>query len=132
MVRRTFVYLDKKMVVQLYTSLVRPILEYGNVIWSPHLQSHIKQLEKVQHRATKLLSCLADMPYEQRLEELKLPSLAYRRMRGDVIEMFKYCQGEYSVHKKPLKGLIYKNLQNVAEGGMAPRPMIPTAVICCP
>ena len=29
-----------------------------------------------------------------------------------------------------LKGLIYKNLQNTAEGGMAPRPMIPTAVIC--
>ncbi len=28
-----------------------------------------------------------------------------------------------------LKGLIYKNLQNAAEGGMAPRPMIPTAVI---
>ncbi len=27
-----------------------------------------------------------------------------------------------------LKGLIYKNLQNAAEGGMAPRPMIPTAV----
>ena len=39
MIRRTFVYLDKKMLVQLYTSLVRPILEYGNVIWSPHLQS---------------------------------------------------------------------------------------------
>ena len=30
-----------------------------------------------------------------------------------------------------LKGLFYKNLQNTAEGGMAPRPMIPTAVICC-
>ncbi len=31
-----------------------------------------------------------------------------------------------------LKGLIYKNLQNAAKGGMAPRPMIPTWVICCP
>ncbi len=29
-----------------------------------------------------------------------------------------------------LKGLIYKNLQNAAEGGMAPTRMIPTAVIC--
>ncbi len=28
-----------------------------------------------------------------------------------------------------LKGLIYKNLQNAAEGCMAPRPMVPTAVI---
>ncbi len=101
MIRRTFVYLDKKMLVQLYTSLIRPILEYGNVIWSPHLQSHIKQLEAVQHRATKMLSSLANLPYTQRLRELNLPSLAYRRMRGDAIEMYKYCQGEYSVHKKP-------------------------------
>ena len=31
-----------------------------------------------------------------------------------------------------LKGLIYKNLQNPAEGGTAPRPMIHTVVICCP
>ena len=36
---RTFVYIDEKILLQLYTSLVRPILEYGNVIWSPHLQS---------------------------------------------------------------------------------------------
>ncbi len=36
------------------------------------------------------------------------------------------------IPQKPLhlKGLIHKNLQNAAEGGMAPRPMIPTAVIC--
>ncbi len=33
-------------------------------------------------------------------------------------------------HWPCLKGLIYKNLQNTAEGGMAPRPMIPTVVIC--
>ena len=80
MIRRTFVYMDKKMLVQLYTSLVRPILEYGNVIWSPHLQSHINQLEGVQHRATKLLSTLSRLPYEERLKELNLPSLSYRRM----------------------------------------------------
>ncbi len=60
MIRRTFVYLDKKMLVQLYTSLVRPIIEYGNVIlWSPHLQYHVNQLEGVQHRATRMLSSLA-------------------------------------------------------------------------
>ncbi len=30
-----------------------------------------------------------------------------------------------------LKGLIHKNLQKAAEGGMAPRPMVPTMVMCC-
>ncbi len=47
----------------------------------------------------------------------------------------KVMKGEVkaSVHSTNglLKGLIYKNLQNPAEGGTAPRPMIPTAVICC-
>ncbi len=41
----------------------------------------------------------------------------------------KGCAGGLKVS---LKGLIYKNLQNVAKGGMTPRPMIPTMDICCP
>ena len=32
---------------------------------------------------------------------------------------------------RALKGLIYKNLQNTAEGG-GYRPIVPIAVICCP
>ena len=52
MIKRTFVYLDKDLLTPLYTSLVRPLLEYGNVVWSPSLQLHIKALESVQHRAT--------------------------------------------------------------------------------
>ncbi len=109
MIRRTFVYLDKKMLVQLYTSLVRPVLEYGNVIWSPHQQSHIKLIEGVQHRATKMLASLANLPYPERLKQLNLPSLAYRRMRGDAIEMFKYCHGKYSVYKRPFA--LYSEVQ---------------------
>ncbi len=31
-----------------------------------------------------------------------------------------------------LKGIIFKNLQMVAKGGMAPRPMVPTMTICGP
>ena len=101
MIRRTFTHMDKNMLVQLYSSLVRPILEYGNVIWSPHLQSHINQLEGVQHRATKMLSTISHLAYPDRLKELDLPSLSFRRMRGDAIEMYKYCHNKYNVDKKP-------------------------------
>jgi len=31
------------------------ILEYANSVWNPHRQGQIKDLEKVQMRATKLL-----------------------------------------------------------------------------
>ena len=62
--------------------MVRPHLEYGNVIWVPYYKTDIKKLEAVQRRATKLITSLKDKAYGERLKELKLPSLVYRRKRG--------------------------------------------------
>ncbi len=103
LIKRTFVNLDRTMLVQLYTGMVRPLLEYGNVVWSPHLQKHIKALEAVQHRATRLIPGLATLSYEDRLSLLQLPSLSYRRLRGDMIEFYKYCHKEYDVQQMPFK-----------------------------
>ena len=36
-----------------------------------------------------------DLSYHQRLEKLKLPSLEYRRVRGDLIEVYKITHGIY-------------------------------------
>jgi hypothetical protein len=38
---------------------------------------------------------LADLTYEDRLKRLKLPTLRYRRSRGDVIEGYKISSGKY-------------------------------------
>ena len=112
MIKRSFTHLDRQMVVQLYTALVRPTLEYANVIWSPYLQKHIKAIEGVQHRATRLVPGMAELDYETRLERLKLPSLSFRRMRGDMIEMFKYCHGYYQVKKMPFN--LYRDINAAA------------------
>ena len=101
LIRRTYLHLDAETLKTLYISLVRPKLEYGNVVWSPRLQSHIDELERVQRRATKLVPSLKDKSYEERLQALKLPSLAYRRMRGDVIETYKYTHRKYNVDSLP-------------------------------
>ena len=61
----------------LYTTLVRPILDYVSTIWNPSLMSDI--LEKVQRRATKLISSLENLSYDQRLQQLNLPTLLYHR-----------------------------------------------------
>jgi hypothetical protein len=37
LIKRTFTYLDLELMKQMYTSLVRPRLEYGNIIWHPYL-----------------------------------------------------------------------------------------------
>ena len=50
-------------------------------------------MEKVQHRATKIVSGFRNLKYEERLERLNLFSLQYRRMRGDMIETYKIISG---------------------------------------
>lgn len=75
--------------MRLYTALVRPHVEFANVVWYPYLRKDIESIERVQMRATKLVPNLKELPYETRLKELKLPSLSHRRLRGDVIQTFK-------------------------------------------
>lgn len=95
LIRRTFITLDEKMFKPLYTTLVRPHLEYANQVWNPHLMKDIKAIENVQRRATRLLPGMAGLSYEERLRKLDLPSLSYRRSRGDMIETFKILSGRY-------------------------------------
>ena len=38
---------------------------------------------------------MKDIPYQERLERFKLPTLAYRRTCGDMIEVCKLLQGKY-------------------------------------
>ena len=52
-IRRTMVYLNRHNFSLLYTSLVGPHLEYGNIVWSPFLKSNITLTEDVQRRATR-------------------------------------------------------------------------------
>ena len=90
LIRRTFSYLDGPLFKKLFTTFVQPHLEYGQVIWTPHLKKYITILENVQLRATKLVVGFHHMSYSKRLKKLNLPSLVYRRARGDMIEIFKH------------------------------------------
>jgi len=55
---------------------------YANSVWNPHRQGLIKDLEKVQMRATKLVLTVKHIMYKKRLRRLKLPTLKYRRIYG--------------------------------------------------
>jgi len=52
-------------------------------------------MEKVQKRATKLVHECKHLPYTDRLKYLKLPTLKYRRHRGDMTETYKIIHGLY-------------------------------------
>ena len=88
-VKRAFTFLDKETFLKLYKAFVRPHVEYANVIWSPYLKRQSIAIEKIQRRATKILSECRDMTYGDRLRFLRLHSLKGRRIRGDLIQTFK-------------------------------------------
>ena len=70
-------------------------LDYASSVYSPYKLKHVDQPEAVQRRATKQLPGMKDKPYPDRLKELKLPILSYRRLRGDMIEVHKIINGIY-------------------------------------
>ena len=76
----------------LFKALVRPILEYGNAVWSPHKRKHIDLLEGVQRSFTKRIFGMRDLDYTQRLERLGLPSLEFRRVRGILLRHTSCCR----------------------------------------
>ena len=52
------------------------------------------KMPEIQRRATKQLPGMKDIPYQERLERLKLPTHAYRRTRGVMVEVYKLLQGK--------------------------------------
>ena len=79
----------------LYKALVRSHFDYAMAVWSPHLVKYINAIEGIQRRATKMIPTLKNLAYPERLKKLKLPTLAYRTARGDMIEVYKIVNGRY-------------------------------------
>ena len=89
-IRRCFSFLDIETFMKLYSAFVRPHLEYAQEIWSPYLRKYINMIENVQIRATKLIDGFGKLSYQERLKRLNLPTLSYRRLRGDMIQTYKH------------------------------------------
>lgn len=92
---RNFSYRSKNVLVPLFKALVRPILEYANTVWDSSYRNQINYLESVQRSYTRHILEVKKLPYEERLKKLGLPSLEYRRFRGDLIELYKIAQQKY-------------------------------------
>jgi len=98
LIKRNFIYLTEEAFVRLYKSLVRCHLEFANSVWNTYRQALINDLEKVQMRATKLVLTVKHSKYKERLIQLQLPTLRYRRTRGDMIEVYKILTNKYDTN----------------------------------
>ena len=85
--KRSFKHMSVKTWTTLYKSFVRSHLEYRVCVWHPNKKYLIDELERVQRRATKMLKQCKNLSYENRLKMLNLPTLTYRRFRGDMIDI---------------------------------------------
>ena len=53
------------------------------------MAKHIELIEGSSTQGTKMIPDLKHLSYPERLKKLKLPTMAYRRASGDMIEFLK-------------------------------------------
>jgi len=79
----------------LYSALRRSQLKYCVQVHDPQHRKDMDLLEWVQRRATKMITGMEHLSYEERLRELWFFSLEMRRLQGDVIAAFQCIKGAY-------------------------------------
>lgn len=75
--------------LQLYKAFIRPILEFSSIIWNPYTARNINKIERVQKRMCKMISSISQMTYRNQLRKLNILSLKARRLRFQLISVFK-------------------------------------------
>jgi len=109
--KRNFRHLIIPIFVLLYKTMVRSYLDYCCSVWAPYKKGDIAALEKVQKRATKILTSLTHISYPDRLKVCKLTTLHYRQVKGDMIKAYKIVSGKYdsAATLGMLKPFIFRN-----------------------
>jgi len=111
LIKHSFKYLTILTFIQLYISMVRSHLDYCSSLWAPW---RYRSPGKGPEKATKILPGLKNLPYSERLKIFcKIPTLHYRRIRGDMIETYKIVSGKYQPDVAPT---LYKSSVHVTSG----------------
>ena len=99
-VSRAFHFRDKSVFLNLYKQFVRPHLEFCVPVWCPWQEGDKLVLEKVQMKAVTMISGLQSKEYEDKLKELNLQSLQERRIRYDMMQVFKLMHNYDDVDRR--------------------------------
>jgi len=75
MIERTIAYKSPDILLPLYKTLVRPLVECCTPAWSPHYNRDKVLLEKIHHRFTRMIPCFSHLDYTTRLKRLNLWTL---------------------------------------------------------
>ena len=79
-------------------------------------------IERVQRRATKMVPSIKHLPYSERLKELDLETLSYRRTRADLLEIYRITSGLHAIDQDckcsicPEKTMLQPSLSSATRG----------------
>ena len=88
-IRRSFVSRSPAFLSNMYKLYVRPHMEYCVEVWNPKYKGDIDKMEKVQNKMTRMVRNGASRRPDQRNQLLRISSHEQRRLRGDLINIYK-------------------------------------------
>ena len=99
---RSTVCREMAFMVALFISHVRPLLDYCSPVWNLGYVADVKKLENVQRRWTKQIAGFEELDYGARLRRAGLYSIAGRRLRSDLVKVWKIFHGLCSAELESL------------------------------
>ena len=110
----------------MYKQFVQCHLEFAVPAWSPWAVGDMDILEKVQKRAVSIVTGLEGKTYEEKLDELGLTTLRERRMKLDLVEVFKIINGYNRVDPAIWFNLVGQPVHIVTRNTMYSKNLVPS------
>jgi len=54
LIKRNFIHMDSRTFIMLYKALVRPHVEYANLVWSPYKEGDIEAISKKSNKVSNI------------------------------------------------------------------------------
>jgi hypothetical protein len=128
LILRCFKTNDPHLLFRAFSTYVRPILEYCAPVWNPCYITYIKKIESVQRRFTRRLFRSDSVTYADRLKFLMAESLELRRLKADLLLMFKITNKLIAIDGE---SFIFYNQNNTLTRGHSKRLSKPYVRVNC-
>ncbi|KAK4826733.1 hypothetical protein QYF61_010986 [Mycteria americana] len=93
--KRSMASRSREVILLLFSTLLKPHLEYCIQLWGPQCKKDIDLLEQVQRRAIKIIRGLEHLSYQEKLRKLRWFSPKKRKLWGHLVVAFQYLKEAY-------------------------------------